>query len=138
MALVSIEERNRSLNLYYGADAGSIASPSHDVALYAGDPLTGGVELDSAGGYVRPTITNDGTTWSGASGGATTSALVSFADATAEWTVAGNPAVATHYQLIATDTDDAGDSGLLGEPISVDAAGPVPQIQITVYYDTGA
>lgn len=136
MALVSIPEQNRSLDLYYGANKGSIASPSHEVALFAGDPLAGGVELDAAGGYARVTVTNDGTTWPGADGGATTSAIVPFATSTDEWTVAGSPAVATHFQLFATDTGDAGDSGLLGEPISVDAAGVTPPVELTVFYNS--
>lgn len=135
MALVSIAEQNRSLDLYYGANKGSIASPSHEVALYAGDPLAGGVEMDSAGGYARPVIDNDGTGWPGAVGGATTSANVVWGVSTDEWTVAGSPAVATHFQLFASDTGDAGDSGQLDTPLSVGAAGAVVTRTLTVFYN---
>jgi hypothetical protein len=108
------------------------------VALYAGDPLTGGVELDSAGGYARPTVTNDGTSWPAADGGAKTSAVVTFADSTAEWTVDASPAVATHFLLVDASTGDFWDSGLLGDEVSVEAAGPGPSVQLTIYYESGA
>lgn len=139
MGLLSIAEQNRSLALYYGANKGSIASPSHQVALYAGDPENGGVELDSFGGYVRPVATNNGTTWATPAGGSVTSAVLSLAVSTDEWTVAGAPAVADYFLLFATDTGDAGDSGQLADPISVGGAGETPRIQLTVFYDnTGA
>jgi hypothetical protein len=140
MALVSVGEQNRSLNLYYGANKGSIASPSHEVALYVGDPSIpadqgGGVELDAAGGYVRPVIANDGTTWPGAADGATSSTPVAFDASTGEWTVDGAPAVADYFLLIATDTGDAGDSGRLDAPVSVGAAGAVVKPTLTVFYN---
>lgn len=138
MALVSIAAQNASLDNDYGAAKGPNAAASHEVALYQGDPVNGGVELDAAGGYARPTVTNDGTSWAAAAGGAKTSAVVGFADATAEWTVAGVPAVATHFLLVDATTGDFWDSGLLGDEVSVEAAGPGPSVQLTIYYESGA
>lgn len=138
MALVSIAAQNASLDNDYGATAGPNAAAAHEVALYQGDPLNGGVELDAAGGYARPTITNDGTTWAAAAGGSKSSAVVTFADSTDEWTVGGSPAVATHFLLIDATTGDFWDSGLLGDEISVEAAGPGPSVQLTIYYESGA
>jgi hypothetical protein len=138
MALVSIAAQNASLDNDYGATAGPNAAAAHEVALYAGDPLTGGVELDAAGGYARPTVTNDGASWAAADGGAKTSTVVAFADSTDEWTVAGDPAVATHFLLVDASTGDFWDSGLLGDEVSVEAAGPGPRVQLTIYYESGA
>jgi hypothetical protein len=135
MALVSIPAQNASLDNDYGATKGPNAAAAHEVALYAGDPLTGGVELDSAGGYARPVVSNDGTTWAAADGGAKTSAVVTWDVSTAEWTSAGDPAVADYFLLIDSATGDFWDSGLLSDPISVDAAGATPSAVLTVFYD---
>lgn len=132
MALVDIAEQNLSLDLYYGANKGSIAASAHELALYVGDPsLVGSTELTSAGGYARVTIANNGTNWPAASGGAKTSAPVAFAASTDAWS-----AVPTHWQLFNVDTGDAGDSGVIDptSPISVDEAGVGPSLALTVYY----
>lgn len=139
MGLLTTPAQNASLDNDYGATKGPNAAAAHELALYAGDPAAGGVELDSAGGYARPLVTNNGTNWAAAAGGAKTSAILAFAVSTGEWTVAASPAVATHFLLIDSTTGDFWDSGLLAPPISVDAAGETPHAQLTVYYDnTGA
>lgn len=132
MALVSIEEQNLSLDLYYGANKGSIAASAHELALFVGDPSLGtSTELTAVGGYARVTIANNGTNWPAATGGAKTSAPVTFADPTGAW-----PDVPTHWQLFNADTGDAGDSGVIPEtsPVVVTGAGVGPSLALTVYY----
>lgn len=132
MALVSIEEQNLSLDLYYGASKGAIAASAHNVALFVGDPLAGGTELASTGGYARATVPNNGTSWPAAAGGAKTSTPIVWATSTAAWS-----GVPTHWQAFNADTGNAGDSGVLdpSTPISVDAAGVTPATALTVYYN---
>ena len=130
MTLRSLLEQNRSLDLYYGATKGAIASPSHELAFFAGDPRTTGVELDSAGGYARVLILNNGTNWPAAAGGAKTSAEQTFPTSTAAWSD-----VATHWQLFATDTGEPGDCGALDVEVSVDAASTIVKRTVTVFYN---
>jgi hypothetical protein len=135
MALVSIAEQNLSLDLYYGANKGSIAASAHELALFVGDPSLGtSTELTSAGGYARVTVANDGTNWPAAADGAKTSAAVTFADSTDAWS-----GVPTHWQLFNVDTGDAGDSGVLDPTVSfsIDGAGVVVNLTLTIYYDGG-
>lgn len=135
MGLKSIAARNASLANDYGASTGPNAAAAHEVAFYAGDPENGGVELDSAGGYVRPLLVNDGTSWAAPAGGAVSSVIVDLPTSTDEWTVGGFPAVADYFLLIDSTTGDEWDTGLLAEPISVAAAGETPHAQLTVYYE---
>jgi hypothetical protein len=132
MALVSIAEQNLSLDLYYGANKGSIAASAHELALFVGDPSLGtSTELTSAGGYARVTVANDGTNWPAAAAGAKTSAAVTFADSTDAWS-----GVPTHWQLFNVDTGEMGDSGVIPEssPVIVTEAGVGPVLALTVYY----
>lgn len=135
MGLLSIAAQNASLANDYGANTGPNAATAHEVAFYAGDPENGGVELDSAGGYARPLLTNDGTNWAAPAGGAVSSGTVDLPTSTDEWTAGGFPAVADYFLLIDSITGDFWDSGLLADPISVDAAGETPHAQLTVYYE---
>lgn len=133
MTLLSTAAQNASLDNDYGATAGSNAPAAHQVALFSGDPLLGGTELDSTGGYARVVITNDGTTWPGASGGSTTSAAVSFGTSSAAWSD-----TATHFVLYDdADGTTAWDAGLLDEEIAVDAASTVVETTLTVFYSGG-
>lgn len=130
MTLLSTVEQNRSLNLYYGANRGAIASSSHKLCLYAGDPRTTGAELTSTGGYVAVTVTNNGTNWPAASGGSKTSAVFTFPTSTAAWSD-----VADYFALKDFTTGDIADCGPLDVEVSVDAVGVVVSLSVTVYYD---
>lgn len=127
--LVSSVERDRSLGLYF---AGYSSAPSgFEVALFVGDPADGGSELSGAGGYARVTVPNDSSTWPDAPvDGSITSALVSFPVSSGAW--ADSP---THFLLVNADTGDAGDSGLLSDPVTVLGAGVVARVALTVYYE---
>jgi len=127
--LVSPEERNVSLGLYFGAYA--TPASAHEVALYVGDPANGGVELDGTGGYARVTVPNDTSTWPDApAGGAITSGPVSFPTSSGAWQ--DSP---THFQLFNADTSDAGDSGLLSDAVVVAGSGVVVSLALTVFYN---
>ena len=135
MSLVSVAARNASLAMSYGAGKGSSAPSQLEVALFHGDPANGGVELDSDGGYARVVVDNDGTTWPDApADGAVTSSAISFATATGAWSD-----TADCFQIYDASTGDAWDSGRLSDEVSVDTAGTVITVELTVYYnDLGA
>lgn len=135
MTLRSTLEKDRALDLYYGANKGAIASASHQLALFAGDPRTTGVEMDSVGAYARVTILNNGTNWPAASAGAKTCAEQTFPTSTAAWTVGGFAAAATHWQLFAVDTGEAGDCGPLDGDVLVTQAGVIVKRTVTVFYN---
>lgn len=133
MALVSLDAQNASLANDYGPTKGPNAPASLQVALFDGDPLTGGVELAPDGGYVRVTVPNDGSTWPTApDGGAVTSVALSWGPSTDAWS-----AVATHFVLFDdADGATAWDSGLLADGgVSVDSAGVTSAAACTVYYN---
>lgn len=138
MSLLSIAAQNASLDNDYGSTAGPNAPASLEVALFDGDPLLGGLELTSDGGYARVTVANDGTTWpTAASGGAKTMATASFPTPTGAWS-----STATFFVLYdAADSTTAWDSGELDDEIAVDAdefGVPLTTsvgIQPTVYYE---
>jgi hypothetical protein len=133
MALLDTAAQNASLDNDYGATKGPNAAAAHQLALFAGDPQAGGVELDNTvGGYARVTITNNGTNWPAASGGAKTATFQAYAASTDAWS-----AVATHWVLFdAADGTTRWDSGRLDTAISVDGPGETPNVAPTVYYNT--
>lgn len=130
MSLKSIPARNASLAMSYGADKGSLAPTSLEVALFVGDPDTVGVELAGDGGYSRAVVDNDGTTWPDApDDGAITSMVISFGTSTDAWS--GD---ADCFQIYDADTGDAWDNGKLAETISVDGADTPVAVQLIVFY----
>lgn len=144
MPIRDVAAQNASLNNDYGATKGPNAAPSHLVALFAGDPGNGGVEIadttevdDGAGGttfvangYARASITNDGTTWAAAADGLkSTNAPVQFPAALAEY-----PATITHAALFAPDGVTMWDYSPTADPIDVTAAGNGPAVALTVFY----
>jgi hypothetical protein len=136
MTLLDTAAQDISLDNDYGATKGSTAPASLEVALFTGNPLLGGTELTSAGGYVRPVVANDGTTWpTAASGGAKTMAPVTFPAPTGAYSD-----TATWFVLIDhADSTTRWDGQELSEEIDITAAGPAFQIQPKVYYEnTGA
>lgn len=124
MALVSVAERNRALDLYYGTGVPA----SFALALFNGDPANGGVEVTGTGGVARATVANDVATWPAAATGAKTSAPITFSTSTgamsdtATWWVLFNGA-------------DMGDSRPLDTEVDVLAAGAVVSVRLTVNYE---
>ncbi len=108
---------NAALDACYG-DAHSTAWPDDlQVRLYAGSPLSGGVEV-TGGGYAPLAVSNDTATWPDAAFRAKTNG-VDFVFATSSGAYS---ATATHWAI----TDTSGvlcDTGELGEPIAVTEAG---------------
>jgi hypothetical protein len=124
--------QNKSLDNDYGATKGANAPASHVLALFAGDPNLTGVELTSAGGYARVTVTNNGTNWPAASDGLKVAAAQSFPASTAAWSD-----VATHWALFdAADGTTCWDTGTLDEEIDVSAAGVTASVTPKVFYET--
>lgn len=141
MTLLSPAAQSASLDNDYGANAGPNAPADLEVALFNGDPLLGGTELTGDGGYAAVSVPNDGATWpDAASGGAKTSAVISFPDPTAAWSD-----TATFFVLRDASTGDEWDSGVLADVIDVDEDedGNLTVLsvatQLTVFYeDLGA
>lgn len=131
MTLLDPAAQSASLDNDYGANKGPNAAAAHELALFTGDPVLGGTELTSDGGYVRVVVTNNGTNWPGASGGSTTSAVQSLPTSTGAWSD-----TATWFVLLDhADSVTRWDSGPLADEISVDAAGTVVTTSLTVYYE---
>lgn len=133
MPIRDVAAMNASLNNDYGVSTGPNAPASHECALFNGDPLIdeadgGGVELNSTDcpGYARVLLSQAG--WPAAVDGVK-SRLVTFPDATGEWSVG-----ATHWALIATG-EVFWDCGEIPDPLEVTGAGDGPQVEVTVFYD---
>ena len=129
MPLKSITAMNGSLDNDYGTTHGSHAPSSHVLALFVGDPMTDGVELDSGDnpGYARATIL--ASKWLVAADGMkSTNGGVQFNNATGAWLDE-----ATHWAII--DGSTTWDCAPLLEPLAITAAGSGPQVTVTVFYD---
>lgn len=130
--LLDVAAQNASLDNDYGASAGANAAASHEVALFDGDPESGGVELSATGGYVRVVVANDGTNWPAAVGGAKSSAPVLFPTSTAAWSD-----TAKWFVLFdAADSVTRWDSGALDSEAAVDGADVVVEATLTITYST--
>lgn len=128
MPIKDVAAMNASLDNDYGASSGPNAPASHELALFNGDPLVGGVELDGTDcpGYARVLLAQAG--WPAASGGEK-SRLVTLPATTGEWSTA-----ATHWALVASG-GVTWDCGEMPEPLEVSGAGDGPQVLVTVFYD---
>ena len=120
--------QNAALDSLWGAAHGSTMPTTFEVGLLNGDPTDAGTELASTGGYARITASNNGTTWPGAVDGSSTTAPLSFADATGPWSD-----TATHWAIYVSG--GLFDYGRLADPVTVTAAGPVQPITLTVYFN---
>lgn len=133
MSLLSVEARDASLAMSYGAGAGSLAAGSLRLRLFDGDPREGASELGAVGGYVAPVFTNDGTAWPDApSGGEIVSAPVAFPTSTGAWS-------GTAYYWLLEDAATGGwwDSmPLPDDGINVTAAGVDVSVQVVVNYNS--
>lgn len=129
MPIRDVAAMNASLDNDYGTTRGANAADAHEVALFVGDPIDDGVELDPTDnpGYARPVADSDD--WPAAAGGAKTQ-LVQYADATDEWL--DSP---THWALIDhSDHTTMWDCAPLREPLLVTSAGDGPQVAVIVFY----
>lgn len=128
MPLGSVTAMNASLDNDYGTTRGPNAADSHELALFAGDPLDGGTEI-VGNGYARVEILP--ADWAGsADAQKSTISVAQFPDATDEWSE-----TVTHFALIdGADSVTLWDSAPLDEPIDVTAAGPGPAVLPTVFY----
>lgn len=126
MPLASVAAQNASLDNDYGTTRGPNAADSHELALFSGDPMLGGVEI-SGGGYVRATVLP--ADWGAAAGGAK-SATVTFPDTTSEWLTN-----VTHWLLLdAADSTTRWDSASFAEAGEITDMGDGPVATVTVFY----
>ena len=124
--------QNATLDAMFGDNRGATMPTSFEVALYDGHPLSGGTEV-SGGGYVRPVVANNSTTFPlPADGGLKTSAAIAITDPTGAWSD-----TVTHWLLI-----DAADSttryvwGLLSEELSIDGSETDIEIVLAIPWNT--
>lgn len=128
--------QNACLDALLGDAAGSSMPTAFEVALFFGDPLNGGVELDAVGNYLRPTIDNDTAQWPNAADGVKVSAVVAFADPTDKWTADGTQNPATHFLLYdAADSTTAYLSGRLDDELNVYGSETNIALVLSVYWD---
>lgn len=129
MPLGELSEKQKHVSSYYGQ--ASVIPASFDVALFTGNPFDDGVELDYPG-YSRVTLTNNGTTFVADTDG-TVTAVASFPDAT-DAAGTGSSVVTDDglvWVMFAGSAIDSWD--FLAEPIVVDAAGTIEDIEVTPY-----
>jgi hypothetical protein len=128
MPLGSVAAMNASLDNDYGTTRGPHAAASHELALFAGDPLDSGVEI-VGNGYARVTVLP--AAWLAADEGQkSTAAAVQFPNATDEW-----DETVTHFALFDhADHVTMWDSAPLDEPVDVTAAGAGPAVIPTIFY----
>lgn len=131
---LSVDAQNIALDAWLGAGAAAGMPAAFEVAMFAGDPTSGGTELTSDGGYVRLAVPNDGTTWPGAADGATTSAEVPVADSTDDYS-----ATATDWVLYdAADHTTAWFTGSFANGgVAVIGAGSIDPLVLTVFFGSG-
>lgn len=118
---------NRWLASFFGPDRSAVAPGSWDVALFVGDPESGGVE-QTGPGYARVTLSSAAFPAYADLVDGSTSAVVTFPPATGEW-----PDDCTHWALFGP-TGRMGPSGELGVPVEVGAAGSFDPVQVTVFF----
>lgn len=124
MPIRDVAAQNASLDNDYGATHGPASPDAHELALFAGDPMTDGVEITGAG-YAPAAVSND-SAWPAADNGSK-SRDVTFAAPTGEWDEA------THWLLRDPVTGAGWDCAPFDEPLDVTAAsdtGPLVTVQI--------
>jgi hypothetical protein len=118
--LGSTTAQNEDLDACYGSGHASNWPATVTLRLYSANPMSGGVEIPSTGGYAAVSITNNTTNFPAASGGQKSNGTAfTFPTSTAAW-----GAVATYWWF----TDGSGnllDGGPLSAPIVVAASGYV-------------
>jgi hypothetical protein len=123
MPLGDVAEKNAALNALFGTGHAASMASSHDLALFTGSPYDGGVETDYAG-YSRTAVANN-SGWPAAVDGAKTRSVTPPAATGAAsldiacWVLFNGSAI-TAWEF-------------LDSPLSVDDAGAVEAIGVTVY-----
>lgn len=117
--------RRKSVRNDYGTDRASDAPASHQVALFNGDPMTGGVEVTGPG-YARTTVlpadwVND------PDDPEKVYATATFPAPTGEW------AEATHWALLGSDAL-WWDCAPFDEPLVITGAGVAPVVRLELFY----
>lgn len=103
--------RNMALDACYGDNRSTVWPASLQLALYAGDPTSGGSELSSTGGYARVVVANTTTNFPAASAGVKTNGVtVSFAASTAAFSAGFN------YWAFLDGSSNLLDSGQVTDP----------------------
>lgn len=126
---MDIAAMNSHLEASYGPNRGALRPSAHEIALFFGDPVDGGVELSSAGGYARVPVDAD-TDWTPAANGEMATVWLQFPDTTDEYESTG-----THWALIYDDGGDVlDDSGPLVDPLNVTGPGAGPMVRATVRF----
>lgn len=145
---MDVAAQNASLDNDYGTTHGPNAADSFELALFIGDPLADGTEVESItevdtfdgegaptgtelveNGYARAAVAH-GDFAPAVDGEKSTPDPVPFPDALAEW-----PGPATHWQLYDADTGAAWDSGEFAEDgLDVTGPGAGPLVRLSIYY----
>jgi hypothetical protein len=122
--LGSTTGKNEDLDACYGSGHASNWPATVYLRLYSGNPMSGGAELPSTGGYVAQTLTNNSTSFPNASAGQKSNGVAVTFTATGAW-----GAVATYWWF----TDSSGnllDGGPLSAPVIVSVSGTAVQFPI--------
>jgi hypothetical protein len=130
--LGSVTAQNEDLDACYGSGHAASWPATISLRLYSANPMAGGTELPSTGGYAAVSLTNNSTTFPNASGGQKSNGIaITFPTSTGAW-----GAVATYWWF----TDGSGnllDGGPLSAHVVVTVSGyslvfPVGSIVIAV------
>ena len=132
MTTMGPEARVNALKLQFGAGRGAGAPAAFYVGLCVGNPLLTGEEALSAGGYGRPSISNDAAMWGNVTNWLISNKLaVAFPASTAAWTSPSGGVLFNWWGF--WDAANSGIlwySGRLAQPMQVGAAGITPQIGV--------
>ncbi|WP_067428547.1 phage tail fiber protein [Nocardioides jensenii] len=126
MPIRDVAAMNASLDNDYGTTRGPNAPAEHELALFSGDPMDGGVEV-SGGGYSRVTVTE--ADWAAAADGEKSLLeTVEFPPTTDEW-----EDDVTHFALIAAG-EVMWDCAPLADDLVITGPGTGPAITITLFH----
>lgn len=130
--------QNATLDSMLGDNAGGVMPSSFEVALFTGDPASGGTELLSSGGYARATVANDSASFPDASGGQKVSAAISFSPPSGAWVGAVTDEV-THWLLVdAADSTTQYFSRPFADPFTIVGTEPSVAVQLVVAWNVEA
>lgn len=127
---LDVAAQNASLDALLGDNHATVVPASFQLAIFNASPLAGGVELTSAGGYARQTVTNNSAAFPAASGGRKVATPVSF-PVTGAWSDVG-----TNWVLYAADGVTAWFTGPLSEQMSVDGTETSVQAKPATWWNT--
>lgn len=131
---LDVTAQNNMLAAFLGDDAAVTMPTSFEVALLDNHPSLGGTELTSDGGYVRPVVANNSTTFPAPSGGMVTSMEIQLDDST------GAYSDTAPYALLIDHADSVTRYlvGKLTQEIVVLGAAPGPVAVLSFYWNTAS